>query len=172
MLKALADQLKNLANSDSNGFRETVKKRMNGKVTDEQLSALKEFIFLMPPTLKQLNTYWNDKKTPAEAKRLSSYIISYIYSPQDFISEEKHRLFGYLDDSYLVVASFLKIYDTSMRDWTERKQPEIELSSRARELMIVPRLVIPDVTAKIDTMLEQFMNGEISGFEDALGGKI
>ncbi len=166
MLNALANHLRLLADSESDNFRQLVKDRLNGKVTDDQIGVLKEFIFLLPPALKQLEGYWRDKSTPAEAKKLSGYIISYIYNPHNFIPEDKFGLFGYLDDSYIVVSAFLHIEDLYLRDWQKKSRAEMELANRARSLMMAPRLVIPEITEKIDKIVSSLMKGEISGFEE------
>ena len=108
MLKALANQLRNLATEDEAGFRECIRKRLGGGPTDEQVKAVKEFIFLLPPVLQQLSDYWSDEACPSQAKKLSVRIITYIYSPDDYLPEEEHGLFGYLDDAYLVVSAFLR----------------------------------------------------------------
>ncbi|HBZ01627.1 MAG TPA: hypothetical protein DEO84_09945, partial [candidate division Zixibacteria bacterium] len=95
MLNALDNQLRLLAQDYYPKFRENIKERAGGHVNEEQLGALKEFIFLMPITLKQLSIYWNRKDTPAEAKRVSGFIITYIYHPRDLLPEGKNNLFGY-----------------------------------------------------------------------------
>jgi uncharacterized membrane protein YkvA (DUF1232 family) len=168
MLKALANQLRNLANGDGDDFVEAIKKRMNGKATTEQVTKLKEFIFLMPSTLKQLSGYWSDRSTPVKAKEMSGLIISYVYQPNDFIPESKNGLFGYIDDAYFVVSAFLKIQDLYLRDWQEKSDEEIQLARRARELIVAPRIVIPEEAAKIDRMIDSFMSGEIDSFEEFL----
>jgi len=166
MLKALTNQLRLLAETANDQFREAVSKRLNGIATEEQISALKEFIFLLPATLKQLSTYWNDKNTPSKAKQLSGLIISYIYQPDDFVPENGNGLFAYVDDAYLTVAAFLLIHDLYPRDWQNKSEEEIELERRARKLIVAPRIVIPAEVAQIDSMIESFMDGNIESFEE------
>lgn len=168
MLKALADQLRNLADTSSEQFEEAIKERLDGKATEEQISRLKEFIFLLPPVLKQLSGYWNEKSTPTKAKELSGLIISYIYQPNDFLPEGNNGLFGYLDDAYVVVSAFLRIQDLYLRDWQDKTDEERELARRARDLVVVPRIVIPDEVARIDKMIDSFMSGETAGFQEFL----
>lgn len=171
MLKALSDQLKKLAENTEDQFTETIKKRLDGKVTDEQISALKKFIFLLPPTLKVLNSYWNDNKTPADVKKLSGLMISYIIRRDDLLSYEEHGLFGYLDDSYLVVSALLRIQKLFLRDWQEKSPEEIDLLERAHKLIVAPRIVIPEETGSIDEFIELFDRGEINSFEDYLAAR-
>lgn len=168
MLKALANQLRHLADTTDDLFRESVAKKMDGRATEEQISALKEFIFLLPMTLKQLNGYWNDNRTPMKAKQLSGLIISYIYQPDDFLPENGNGLFAYLDDAYVAVSAFLRIQDLYLRDWQDKTADEIDLEKRARELVIAPGIVIPAEVEKIDSMLDSFMSGEIASFEEFL----
>jgi uncharacterized membrane protein YkvA (DUF1232 family) len=166
MLKALANQLRNLADNAGDGFVDAIRKRMDGKATDEQVTKLKEFIFLLPSTLKQLSGYWSDKSTPAKAKEMSGLLISYVYEPNDFIPESKNGLFGYLDDAYVVVSAFLKIQDLYLRDWQDKSEDEMQLAQRARGLIVAPRIVIPEEAARIDRMIDSFMSGEIESFAE------
>ncbi len=168
MLSALDHQLRSLAQNSYDRFKEEISERENGKITEEQLAALKEFIFLLPATLKQLSIYWNQKDTPPDAKRVSGFIITYIYQPNDFLPEAHHGLFGYLDDAYLVVQAYLKIQDHFLRDWHEKSPEELDLIERARQLIIAPQLIIPDVTAKIDRMVDSLIEGDAAEFEDAI----
>lgn len=168
MLKALANQLRHLADTTDDLFRESVAKKMDGKATEEQIRALKEFIFLLPMTLKQLNGYWNDKRTPLKAKRLSGLIISYIYQPDDFLPENGNGFFAYLDDAYVAVSSFLRVQDLYLRNWQDKTAEEIDLEKRAKELIVAPKIVISNEVEKIDSMLDSFMSGEIESFEEFL----
>jgi len=161
MLQALQNHLRQLASQDNDKFREEITARFKTKATDEQVQAIKDFIFLMPPTLKVLSQYWNDKKTPANVRNIARMIIAYVFHPQDLLSEEKHGLFGYLDDSYLVVSTFLKIQDMYIRNWDEKSELERDLIERAKTLINVPRLVIPEITDKIESTIEDWLKGKV-----------
>lgn len=168
MLKALSSQLQMLAKNDDEKFRAIIKERLDGKVTEEQIGTLKEFIFLMPPTLKILNSYWDDPKTPLDVKKLSGLLIAYIIRRDDLLSDEHLGLFGYLDDSYIVVSAFLKIQEMYLRDWQDKSPEERELWDRARKLIVAPKIVIPEETAGIDEVMELYVRGHITSFEDYL----
>jgi uncharacterized membrane protein YkvA (DUF1232 family) len=168
MLKALSSKLQELARNTGDEFKAIIKNRLDGKVTDEQIGSLKEFIFLLPPTLKALNSYWDDRKIPLEVKKLSGLLIAYIVRRDDLISDEKLGLFGYLDDSYIVVSAFLRIQDMYLRDWQDKSPEEIEIAGRARKLIIAPRIIIPEETIKIDEMIEMFSDGKINSLEEYL----
>ena len=154
MLKALANQLRTLASEQEDRFHKSVEKRLGGKATEEQIKAIKEFIFLLPPVLQQLSDYWKDESLPSEAKKLSGHIITYIYNPDDYLPEEEHGLFGYLDDAYLVVSAFLRIQDSYLRDWQDKSAMELKLVERARELIVVPEIVIPEEAKRIEALLD------------------
>lgn len=171
MLKALSDKLKELARNTDDDFRAAVKKRLDGKVTEEQISALKEFIFLLPPTLKILDSYWDDPKTPPDVKKLSGLLIAYIIRRDDIFSDEKLGLFGYLDDSYIVVSAFMKIQEVILRDWQDKSPEERDLSKRALKLIVAPRIIIPDETSAIDEVMKLFVKGHITSFEDYLASR-
>lgn len=168
MIKALSNKLKELGRTENGEFKAIIKQRLDGKVTDEQVGAIKEFIFLLPSTLKILTSYWNDHKIPLEVKKLSGLLTAYIIRRDDLISDEKLGLFGYLDDSYIVVSAFLKIQDMFLRDWQDKSKEEIELTHRARNLINAPRIVIPKEAGEIDEVIDLFERGEINSFEEYL----
>jgi uncharacterized membrane protein YkvA (DUF1232 family) len=170
MLNAFDNQLRFLAQNYFNRFKDDVRERVGGHVTDDQISILKEFIFLLPITLKQLSIYWNRKDTPAEAKRVCGFIITYIYQPRDLLPEGKHDLFGYLDDAYLVVQSYLRIHDRFLTDWHQLPTEDLEITERARRLITAPQLLIPDVTSKIDKMVESLISGSNEDFDKIMSG--
>ncbi len=171
MINRLANQLKNLAENNDAVFREAIKKRLNGITTDEQIGAVKEFIFLLPPTLKVLTGYWSDKATPHEIKNLSGLIIDYILQPNDFISEDGNGLFGYMDDAYLVVSAFIRIQDLYLRDWQNKSPEEIDLTQRARRLMATPKIIIPDESSRIDEIIDMCINGKIESLEEYISAR-
>ncbi len=160
MLEVLAYQLRQLADEGEEEFRAVLKSRIKGSLTEEQVKATKEFIFLLPPVLRYLSAYWNDKKAPRELRRFSSNIIAYIYHPHDYLAEEELGLFGYLDDAYVVVSAFLKIQETYLKDWQEKSREELELVERARELISVPKVLIPNVTERLDKLFESWQDGK------------
>jgi uncharacterized membrane protein YkvA (DUF1232 family) len=164
MLNALENQLKNLAQNNFNKFREEVNERAGGHATEEQISALKEFIFLLPITLRQLSIYWNRKDTPPKAKKVSGFIITYIYQPRDLLPEGKYGLFGYLDDAFLVVQSYLKIHDHFLKDWRQMPPEDLDLTERARKLIMVPQIFIPEIAVKIDKLIDSLINGDQNDF--------
>jgi len=161
MLRALQSHLRDLAEDKTGKLKKEIKARWSGEVTDDQVHAIKEFIFLMPPCLKVLSQYWSDRKTPANTKNLAGLIITYVYHPHDLISDKEHGLFGYIDDAYLVVASFLRIQDMYIHNWADKSELERDLIERSRELISAPKLVIPDEAAKIDDSITRCLDGKI-----------
>ena len=159
MLTALQNHLRALAGESNGRLKKEIESRWGDKVTEEQVHKIKEFIFLMPPALKVLSKYWSEKTTPHEAKHLAGLIITYVYHPHDLISDKEHGLFGYIDDAYLVVSSFLRINDMYLHNWDEKSDMERDLAKRAKELIEVPRLLIPEETKKIDETIESWQNG-------------
>lgn len=166
MLKVLDDQLRSLAHSNEDDFRMAIAGRLNGKVTEDQIKNIKEFIFLMPPVLKQLSNYWNAKKTPAEVKQFSGLILTYIFHPDNLISQENNGLFGYIDDAYLVVASFLRMEEMAFKDWHQKSSQELELLQRCRNLISAPTMVIPNEVIQIERIIDSMIQGKGAGLFD------
>jgi uncharacterized membrane protein YkvA (DUF1232 family) len=163
MLQALQVHLRMLVESDSGNLRNEISERFGVKATDEQVQAIKEFIFLMPPALKILSQYWSDKATPGNVKKLAGSILTYIYHPDDLLSENEYGLFGYLDDAYLVVSTFQRIQDLFIRNWDQKSEMERDLMERTNKLLHAPRLIIPDTADSIDSTLDKLIAGEIDG---------
>ena len=159
MLKALQNHLRSLANGKDDILKKEIEARWGDEVTNEQVQAIKEFIFLMPAALKVLSKYWSEKKTPSDAKHLAGLIITYVYHPHDLISDEKYGLFGYIDDAYLVVSSFLRIQDMYIHNWDEKSDLERDLSQRARDLINVPKILVPEETKAIDDAIISWQKG-------------
>ena len=159
MLKALQNHLRSLANGKDDILKKEIEARWGSEVTNDQVQAIKEFIFLMPAALKVLSTYWSEKKTPSDAKHLAGLIITHVYHPHDLISDEKHGLFGYIDDAYLVVSSFLRIQDMYIHNWDEKSDLERDLAQRARDLINVPKILVPNETKAIDEAISSWQKG-------------
>lgn len=159
MLQALQNHLRSLASDKSDKLKKEIEAHWGREVTEEQAQAIKEFIFLMPAALKVLSQYWSEKKTPSAAKHLAGLIITYVYHPHDLISDNEHGLFGYIDDAYLVVSSFLRIQDMYIHDWNEKSELERNLAQRARELINVPQLLVPSETLIIDEAIDNWQEG-------------
>jgi uncharacterized membrane protein YkvA (DUF1232 family) len=166
MLKALEYQLRALAENDDGKFRKAIEERLGKKPTDEQLKAIKEFIFLLPPILRQLSVYRVGHSVPAPAKQLSGLILTYVFHPHDLIPETRYGFFGYIDDAYLVVSSFLKLENLALKNWQDMTEPERDLFKRASELITVPRLVIPEAVKKIDSAVEKWLSGDSFEFSE------
>jgi hypothetical protein len=58
----------------------------------------------------------------------------------------------------------LKIQEQFLADWHEKKPEELELAERANRLITAPRLVIPEVTEKIDKALDKLVTGDETEF--------
>jgi uncharacterized membrane protein YkvA (DUF1232 family) len=161
MLTALQNHLRALAAESNGRLKREIEARWGDKVTEEQVQKIKEFIFLMPPALKVLSKYWSEKSTPHKAKHLAGLIITYVYHPHDLISDNEHGLFGYIDDAYLTVSSFIRISDMYLHDWDEKSELERDLAVRAKELIEVPRLLIPKEAKELDEMIENWQKGNV-----------
>lgn len=168
MLKALQKELRELADVSIEKLRDEITKKFNSRATDEQVQAIKDFIFLMPPALKILSMYWSDKKTPAKTKKLAGLILTYVYHPNDYINDKEYGLFGYLDDAYLVVSSFLKIQDMYIRNWDDKSELERDIIQRSKRLINAPQIVIPKISERIDSTIDDWLDGKI----DDMVGKL
>jgi len=159
MLKAMKEQLKFLAQKDEDNFHVQLRTRVGKKATAVLEERLKKIILLMPDLVSRIYFYWNQSKSNTRSKQLGGYLLTYLYTPEDFLSTSEWGLFGYLDDAYFVA----KIYTQVIDDATKEKQKTIGIDSKyyeeAKFLKKYVCGVIPKETKKIDDMILQLNEG-------------
>lgn len=159
MLKAMKEQLKYLAQNDAGNFHVQLRTRVGKKATAILEDRLKEIILLMPDLVSRIYFYWNQSKSNTKSKKLGGYLLTYLYTPEDFLSAKEWGLFGYLDDAYFVA----KVYTQVIDDVTKEKQKiaavDLKNYEDAKFLKKYVRGVIPKEAKKIDEMILQLSDG-------------
>ncbi len=89
MLRAMKEQLKTLAETDQTNFHVHLRARVGKRATMILEDRLKEIIVLMPDLVGRIYQHWNNQENPTEVKRLGGYLLTYLYTPQDFLSTDK-----------------------------------------------------------------------------------
>jgi len=159
MLKAMKEQLKYLAQEDANNFHVQLRTRVGKKATAILETRLKEIILLMPDLVSRIYFYWNQSKSDTKSKKLGGYLLTYLYTPEDFLSAKEWGLFGYLDDAYFVAKIYTQVIDGAIKEKQKTAGIDLKYYEEAKFLKKYVRSVIPKETKKIDDMILQLNEG-------------
>lgn len=161
MLKAFYEQLRLMASSTDDKFHDHVRNRI-GKAANPALQAeLKDAILCVPEVISVISTLWSQLKTKSRVKELSSYFITYMYSPQDFIPEnEANGLFGYMDDAYLTFTVYQVLADELQNTGILLSVEHQKLREQVVGYKSKIQSVIADEASKIQQMVGEILSGE------------
>ena len=164
MLRALKEQLKVLALDQDAKFHDVLRKRVGKKATELFENRMKQFIMLMPDLVERIYYYYgNLQKDNSKTKELGSFVLTYLYHPDDLISED-WGLFGYLDDAYFVAVVFEKIIAEVSQEDQLLIEPDKTFNETIRHLKVSARSVIPEEALKIDQMIADIVKGDKARF--------
>ncbi|MCA9400054.1 MAG: hypothetical protein KC713_00385 [Candidatus Omnitrophica bacterium] len=166
MLKAMKEQLKTLATTDQKNFHIHLRDRVGKKATAILEERLKEIIILMPDLVNRIYLHWNRSAHDSKVKSIGGYLLTYLYTPEDFLPTSDWGLFGYLDDAYLVAKVYTQVIDELKSNQTNISGIDAEYYDQAIYLKRYVRGVIPRETKKIDEMVEQLVQGNNKLFEE------
>ncbi len=160
MLRALKEQLKVLALDEDSKFHDVLRKRVGKKATELFEDRIKQFIMLMPDLVERIYFYYgNLQDDNSRTKKLGSYVLTYLYHPDDLISED-WGMFGYLDDAYFGAVVFEKIIAEVPRRHQLLVEPDKTFNETIRHLKASARSVIPEEALRIDHMIADILKGD------------
>lgn len=165
MLKAMQEQLKTLAENDHTNFHLNLRKRVGKKATVILEEKLKEIIIVMPDLVSRIYFYWDKSNNTSEVKKLGGYLLTYLYTPEDFLSTKEWGLFGYLDDAYFVAKMYTQVIDEVKFSNEDVDGIDLKYYDQAKYLKTYVRGVIPKETEKIDEMILQLKEGNVELYE-------
>ena len=159
MLKAMKEQLKYLAEHDEKNFHVQLRTRVGKKATVILEDRLKAIILLMPDLVGRIYFYWSKSSLNAKSKKLGGYLLTYLYTPEDFLSAKEWGLFGYLDDAYFVAKIYTQVIDDINQEGGKISGIDLKYYEDAKFLKKYVRGVIPKESKKIDDMILQLNEG-------------
>lgn len=159
MLKALKEQLKLLAEDQNKIFHKALKERVGKRATQEIEVEIKNFILLMPDWIEQVHTHWN-RQNVGTIKKIGGYLLTYLYHPHDFLSEEKYGLLGYLDDAYYVACIYELVLKNLYSEGVTLKPFEEELMEKLPQWKSTIHKILPKEAHQIDAMIEGLLSPE------------
>ncbi len=168
MLTAFKEELKRLAVDPLDPFHQKIRDRIGKRATHLVEKRLKQLILLMPGLVRRIHVHWEKSSAGSEIKRLGGFMFIYLYQPKDFLPEDEHGLFGYMDDAYLVLVVYEKVVRAAgHRGAFDQEDEEYLKQIQASKRYI--KAVIPKESKKIEVMVDKAIeNGEYIDFAEAL----
>ncbi len=169
MLNAFKEELKRLAVDPLDPFHQKVRERIGKRATLIVEKRLKQLILLMPGLVRRMHAHWAGSSSGSEIKKLGGFMFIYLYQPKDFLPEDDHGLFGYLDDAYLVLIVYEKVVRLKANAEGVIDKDDEQYLKLIQESKRHVKAVIPKETKKIETMVENAIKtGEYREFAEAL----
>lgn len=165
----MKEQLKLLAQDQDGKFHAILRGRVGKRATRILETRLKQIIVLMPDLVEKIYSYWQSNKTPTETKKLGSYLLTYMYLPNNFISQKEWGLFGYLDDAYFVSKMFTAVIEDLQAHGCKVRSEDLIFYEEIKMLKQSVRIVIPKESLKIDEMIRELSNGKQEQFFKLVG---
>lgn len=154
MLKALKDQLKQMAMDPKDPFTAEVRRRAGALEAVHLENPLRQMILHLPDMIAQVRRWTSADHVSPETRRLHEFILAYLYNPSDFLPEKVLGLFGYLDDAYVVASAYQRTAQSD--DWAELRPlvDNVGLSIRIPDWMRMAQELLPNETARIEQMID------------------
>lgn len=169
MLKAMKEQLKSLAQDHDGTFHVNLRRKIGKRATQVLEKRLKQIIVLTPDLVARIYAYWEAEKAGTKTKKLGSYLLTYLYLPKDFISEEEWGLFGYLDDAYFVAKMYTTVIEEMKDSGIKIRAGDINLYDQVKMLQRDIRIVIPKEAKDIDQMINELSEGKKTVYYSLVG---
>jgi len=139
------------------------------KATAALEDRLREIILLMPDLVSRIYFYWNRSKVNTKSKKLGGYLLTYLYTPEDFLSAKEWGLFGYLDDAYFVAKIYTQVIDDAIEEKQKVAGMDMKYYEEAKFLKKYVRGVIPKESKKIDDMVSQLCEDNQKIYSEIFG---
>jgi len=165
MLHALKSQLVLLSENKPEEFRNALKRRIGLRRGKEVENDLRNFILVIPEMLAQIRAWVADPQVPRTLRQMHGYLLTYLYHPADFLSEEQYGLFGYLDDAYLVGCAYFQTLQAIDRTQVRFLPNQADLSTQVPAWITTTQKAIPAESRKIEALLRQLRDGDIDIFD-------
>jgi uncharacterized membrane protein YkvA (DUF1232 family) len=171
MLVSLKNHLKTLSKDSQSKFRAQIAERAGRSHVRRLAGPLQNFALVLPEMLAQVQVWSNDPRLPSEFRRMHGYVLTYLYHPEDLVNEEKHGLFGYLDDAYLAGV----VYRLTWLKMSVLNSVLLPTSgSLAEQLdgwLDAAREVLPEETRRLNAVVIQLLENRTEGMEAVLASQ-
>lgn len=124
-----------------------------------RLESLENLVLMMPRMLQMLDVVWRQPELPPDIKRLSGYVRTYLWHPDDFLPDREGYLLGYADDAYLAASVLVRAVDLLPAEHALKTRQYWAFVQDIRRLKGVAVEAIPRQAQRVDTMVDQLLEG-------------
>lgn len=158
MLNAFREKLTRLANDPQDPFRRRVMERVGPLEAPRLEAPLRGMILAMPDMLGQIAAWSKELGMPQPLKRAQVLALAYIVNPEDLLPEGDAGLYGYLDDAYIVAATYYRtmqeVGPAGLRPLTDN----VSLALGVPEWVEIFRRHWPELAERIDGLLDTHLD--------------
>jgi uncharacterized membrane protein YkvA (DUF1232 family) len=162
MLHAFKAQLKNLSEDPRDPFHLKVRRRVGKRATLLLEKRLRQLILITPDMIQRVYLLWRQFPEDAPARRVSGYLLTYLYHPQDFLPEDCHGLFGYLDDAYFAALVYEYVLGAVEGTGYSPTALDKRFVKDIANMKASAKLVISDEALKIEAMFHEIQKSDQS----------
>lgn len=159
MLLDYKDKLIRYSQENHNEFVGKVSQKLGFRASSSLIQDLKDFIVNIPDMLEKIRIYNNDTNVPENKRNNKAFVQSYLFHPEDIIPENKHGLFGFLDDAYIISFIYLEILKSK-----HRYCPEI---NKLKKWISATELVLPEETKTARKIVKKLFERKIRSFYES-----
>jgi uncharacterized membrane protein YkvA (DUF1232 family) len=164
MIAALNEHIKNLAGDPGDQFHTHVRRRLGKKGSEVLEERIRQYILTLPFIINRVYHYWSSPEVPSDIKKVSGFLLAYLYNPRDFLSEEEKGLFGFLDDAYFTFLIYDEIMNTLKNKGVVISGDDLHALEKVTGFRENVEKVIPDECKKIQEIIESLKTGQTEGF--------
>jgi len=167
MLNALQKKIDALILDPDDPLELWVKKRLGSRTPKGLADDLREFIRLIPKMERRIYALYVWLPQDSRVKEVSSYFLTYMYKPDDFIPEnDRNGLFGFLDDAYLASLFYeLMVEEIESSNQARIRREDIDLVRKVIGYRRKAAAVIPEEAIKIRQMVGELFAGDETAFK-------
>ena len=164
MIAALNEHIRNLADDPEDQFHTHVRKRLGKKGSEVLEERIRQYILTLPFIINRVHHDWSSPEVSSDIKKISGFLLTYLYNPSDFLSEEEKGLFGFLDDAYFTFLVYDEIVNTLRNKGVAIPGDDLHALEKVTGFRENVEKVIPGECGKIREMFDNLKAGRTEGF--------
>ncbi len=164
MLNAFRQQLKQLSLESRDPYTSIVRRLVGPRAAVEYEKPLRQMILALPDMAHQVHQWTDAPALPAPLRPLNTFVLRYLFHPDDFLSEKNLGLFGYLDDAYIVASVYERILSQSRANGGRLTVGDPALAKNIPQWTALVRALLPNETKKMDQLLDEVKYHKENGY--------
>jgi len=162
VLHAFKEHLKSLASDPKDPFLFKVRQRVGKRAAVLLEKRLRRLVAITPDVVERVYALWHQFGKDLPARKVGGYLLTYLYHPKDFLNEEEHGLFGYLDDAYFTALVYEFVLERLQETGNQLTAQDKRFLKEISNMKDSARIVIPNEAEKIELMFKEIQENEQS----------